>query len=231
VATSVDSTGDAITEDLSCANCGYNLRTLAVSGRCPECGEPVARSFTPVGFRFRNPMTPRRIRNGIAVIIVAVLLGTVLHLALVGMMYLAWVTWQGPLSVPLKVAAPAADHAIDGVGVLMLIGLILATWPFGRRGDRFLRPLGIGVAALGAGCSLYTIIIQVPWFSGGPSTYWGGVRVLVGLPALLTASALAFTLACVHLLARVRYGRNRALWFAALGALTRIFHRFRVERA
>jgi uncharacterized repeat protein (TIGR04138 family) len=30
--------------DLPCAACGYNLRGLAVAGRCPECGAPVIAS-------------------------------------------------------------------------------------------------------------------------------------------------------------------------------------------
>lgn len=30
-----------IDEDLHCVHCGYNLRTLATDGDCPECGAPV----------------------------------------------------------------------------------------------------------------------------------------------------------------------------------------------
>lgn len=39
--------------DLACVNCGYNLRTLAESGACPECGSPVAKS---VGYHLRQPV-------------------------------------------------------------------------------------------------------------------------------------------------------------------------------
>jgi uncharacterized repeat protein (TIGR04138 family) len=31
--------------DLPCAECGYNLRTLAIDGNCPECNCPVAKSI------------------------------------------------------------------------------------------------------------------------------------------------------------------------------------------
>jgi uncharacterized repeat protein (TIGR04138 family) len=34
-----------IDRDVECAKCGYNVRTLAVTGRCTECGFPVLRSF------------------------------------------------------------------------------------------------------------------------------------------------------------------------------------------
>lgn len=217
MASSHDSTGDVITGDLPCASCGYNLRTLAVSGRCPECGEPVATSFTSQGFRFRNPMTPSRVRNGIAVIIVAVLLATVVNLVYMGAIYLVWVVTGRLPSILLRIAVPATAHALVAIPVLTLIGAVLMTWPFGRRGDRFLWPVGVGVAVLGAGYVLYAFIVRVvPWGSGGPSTYWAGVRMLIGQPALLTAFALALTLACIHLLTRVRFRWNRALWLAVL---------------
>ncbi len=34
-----------IVGDLACATCGYNLRTLLLTGRCPECGGPVLQSL------------------------------------------------------------------------------------------------------------------------------------------------------------------------------------------
>jgi hypothetical protein len=42
--------GDAcIAQDLPCEKCGYNLRTLLLSHRCPECGTEVMRSYTSHG--------------------------------------------------------------------------------------------------------------------------------------------------------------------------------------
>lgn len=35
---------DAIAEDVACRRCGYNVRGLSPSGKCPECG-------TPIGYR------------------------------------------------------------------------------------------------------------------------------------------------------------------------------------
>lgn len=34
-----------VSADLSCSSCGYNLRTLAVAGKCPECGRAVSETI------------------------------------------------------------------------------------------------------------------------------------------------------------------------------------------
>ena len=34
-----------IEQDLSCRRCGYNLRTLEITARCPECGFPNLRTY------------------------------------------------------------------------------------------------------------------------------------------------------------------------------------------
>lgn len=38
---------EQVSGDLPCVSCGYNLRTLAIDRRCPECGEAVFRSVHP----------------------------------------------------------------------------------------------------------------------------------------------------------------------------------------
>lgn len=40
--------------DVACVQCGYNLKGLARSGQCPECGAPVASSFGRGRFLFKN---------------------------------------------------------------------------------------------------------------------------------------------------------------------------------
>lgn len=44
---------ETIDKDLTCLQCGYNLRTLDVSASCPECGWPVTSSVA----RQRPPLT------------------------------------------------------------------------------------------------------------------------------------------------------------------------------
>lgn len=36
--------GAVVTEDRPCVGCGYNLKGLAITGRCPECSAPIERS-------------------------------------------------------------------------------------------------------------------------------------------------------------------------------------------
>src|SRR5437763_3182735 len=41
-------TSPAVVEgDVPCAICGYNLKRLAINANCPECGQAIARTYTP----------------------------------------------------------------------------------------------------------------------------------------------------------------------------------------
>lgn len=48
--------------DLACARCGYNLRTAAWAGVCPECGLAVERSRLPEDLRFESVKAMRRVK-------------------------------------------------------------------------------------------------------------------------------------------------------------------------
>src|SRR5258707_15175944 len=37
-----------IERDTPCTQCGYNLRTLAVDQKCPECGTPIVQTLAPL---------------------------------------------------------------------------------------------------------------------------------------------------------------------------------------
>jgi hypothetical protein len=63
-----------VVEDLACADCGYNLRTLSWSARCPECGRPVSDSRPLAGFRFSERWVAGRLRAALVLLVVAVLL-------------------------------------------------------------------------------------------------------------------------------------------------------------
>jgi len=53
-----------VSEDLSCLKCGYNLRGLDFSGRCPECGTPIGRSTYGNALQFCDPAWVRQLASG-----------------------------------------------------------------------------------------------------------------------------------------------------------------------
>src|SRR5438876_3717954 len=66
-----DDSGTVAT-DIACRKCGYNLRGLPISGRCPECGTPVGLSVKGDLLRFSDPGWLRALRRGVNFIIGAV---------------------------------------------------------------------------------------------------------------------------------------------------------------
>ena len=57
---------DIIDRDLPCARCGYNLRGLAISGRCPECGTLIRWTTDGNWLRYGDPAHVRRLQRSIA---------------------------------------------------------------------------------------------------------------------------------------------------------------------
>src|SRR5882724_5427937 len=45
----------SLNQNLPCLRCGYNLRTLSIDARCPECSTPVASSLNPAPLRYEDP--------------------------------------------------------------------------------------------------------------------------------------------------------------------------------
>lgn len=57
----------------SCVHCRYQIADLKPDDRCPECGEPVARSLDPSLLRFAPPESLRRVRVGARTIILSII--------------------------------------------------------------------------------------------------------------------------------------------------------------
>jgi len=73
----------AIARDLPCRGCGYNLRGLFKSGRCPECGMPVIESTRPAGWSVLDERQLRRIRLGAIICIVETILAFISGLCVI----------------------------------------------------------------------------------------------------------------------------------------------------
>lgn len=69
----------AIDYDVACIFCGYNLRGLLPTGRCPECGSPIADSIRGDFLKFADPAWLDKLRLGTSLklwnILVAILAG------------------------------------------------------------------------------------------------------------------------------------------------------------
>ena len=65
----------AVSHDLPCTTCAYNLRTIAESGRCPECGVTVAHTRHDYTNRLAasDPYFQRAVRSGLDCIALAIL--------------------------------------------------------------------------------------------------------------------------------------------------------------
>lgn len=64
-----------VTEDVPCRRCGYNLRTLLVDAKCPECGTSVADSLRGNLLRDADPQWLERVGLGIALKLWNIVLG------------------------------------------------------------------------------------------------------------------------------------------------------------
>ncbi len=96
-----------VATDLPCVGCEYDLRTLAPGSRCPECGEPVARSLIPTQLCLSDPAWLQGVSNG-------------LMLVLGGLVFSACI---GPTAILTQHAAPlcvAVSLAMISAGLLMV---------------------------------------------------------------------------------------------------------------
>jgi hypothetical protein len=69
-----------IAHDQPCFKCGYNLRGLAISGQCPECGHLAADSLKGTLLQFASPEYLAKIHSGLSLILNAILIMIVLGL-------------------------------------------------------------------------------------------------------------------------------------------------------
>jgi hypothetical protein len=201
-----------VDHDLECARCGYNLRTQPIAGRCPECGLGVSRSLPPSGFRFRKMATVFRVRRGLALVAIGIMIQ---GLAVVAVFFV--LRWVYKLPPTLSAVGYRSSFWAWYAGfIVTTLGLVLITYPFGRRGDRFLPRLGVAVAVLTA-LFVAESTAERLWPHAGSWPFG------LTFNAYLTTAAsfwyclsVAHALVWVNLFARVRAAEHKGLWTVAL---------------
>lgn len=73
-----------VAADLYCAECGYNLRGLAVEGQCPECGCHIRYSLNPAR-RSLSPALRGRLARGLDLVFVGLVLSIVIGIVSFGL--------------------------------------------------------------------------------------------------------------------------------------------------
>lgn len=114
-----------VVQELKCRQCGYNLRTLVVGGKCPECGlgiwQTIIREFDPEVSRLPRLHDPRGVGNGIVMLILCVI--AIASLLLAPSLIEQLKAWQ--LLGPNRLRFLATSLVPFAAGILALIGL----WP------------------------------------------------------------------------------------------------------
>ena len=134
-----------IAQDVACRKCGYNLRGLTPSMRCPECGTAVGYSLQGDLLRFCDPNWVDTLRRGVAMIIGGV---AVIFLGIL-------------VTIPLAFAV--ADTNPELIVILMaaavVVGYVLMTvgWWFLTQPD----PSGIGEDQYGTARKIIRVALIV----------------------------------------------------------------------
>lgn len=193
--------------NLPCVRCSYNLHTRPVDGACPECGTAVAKSFPPTGFRYRTAGAAVRTQRGLALLVTAVFAGSL------GYLYY-WLVLRLSFALPpLAFRWACLAYGLLGAGIHLAaaLGIACVVFPYGRRGDRFLQPLGIVTLVLVVAGTLPTVL-DVYGQLTREVVYMRSATWTATYGALAGAFGAAHTLLWVMLLLRVRRTRRPAVW-------------------
>jgi hypothetical protein len=147
-----------IDHDLPCAICDYNLKGLAPDANCPECGPPVARTFT-AELAQSDPAWLRFQARSMVLLVAFVLVNHVPYvgrlggtavwtaLSIVATLVAAWGCWR--LATPEPASPPDHGHAFRQ-RALRLAAVVLALFIVGMHVRALLHPALVVSVALGA---------------------------------------------------------------------------------
>ena len=210
----LDSAGE-MAADLPCAACSYNLRGLAMSGACPECGRPVQVSLDAAASGFGSVRRIRRLRRGLAIWAVA------RAAPAVGLIYFTCVTlagawfWdelrdrQSVFARLWRAGVPVWAYGFLVANVLQPIAVIWLVNPVVLRCEQSRRRLGHVAFALAVFALLSQIFERVFRWLGA----WTGTWDVTGTICYIGygASPVAALLVWLYLILEARGGSHRHL--------------------
>jgi hypothetical protein len=121
--------GEVVLDDRPCLTCGYNLRSLPTSGKCPECAAPVERSLRGLLLRYSSPTYLARLRRGILLVEVTIGLQILYRIAMVIVGFAIAIYSLGSSfammrgSGPMPIATIKSNLAIERVTLLVTAAL------------------------------------------------------------------------------------------------------------
>jgi hypothetical protein len=172
----------ALDQDRGCIRCSYNLRGLPASGRCPECGTPVADPLRGFLLQYAGEPYLRSLRSVLSLVLNGILLAIVM----------------------IMVSVPAGDAGQDAARLASIVAVVPTGMIFwgswkdtepdpgyvGREPPRSARQVARGAVAAQAALQALAVVDD---FGGLPGSVPGSTayRLLKGLAALTEIVALA----------------------------------------
>lgn len=167
----------ALTFDLPCPRCGYNLRGLRENARCPECGSLVADAITGDWLVLAHPRWVARIEQGAMLSRLTALLALICAV----LWLLHWAA--PPPTSSLRREIPPAAMVV--AYLLAMVSVWLLTWPNPAEHDsqstRFSRMVTRACVLI---CSLTILALCAAWKLN--VFHWGMLILCpIGLPGLV----------------------------------------------
>jgi hypothetical protein len=198
-----------IAQDLACRSCGYSLRGLPTTGRCPECSEAIGRSIHGDLLQFSDPAWVERVARGVRWLVIAFIVSIVGGM-LLGVMVAAIGIGLG-IGSPWILAVPLVLYAIV-VSAMSIAGYWMATSP-DPGVDESQQPLTVrAIARWSIVAQSAVSIVALPFQLGSSVLPMGGGGTSPDVTYALGVSlnALATALGVVGMVAMLAYAAKLA---------------------
>jgi hypothetical protein len=191
-----------VADDAPCRRCGYNLRGLPHTGRCPECSASIERSLRGNILDVADPAYLHRLRRGATLVEISIL--TFVALPLIGFTVAIFSSVLPPIGDQTAALVLGASGLLALVAsVLILIGWFMLT-------ERDPGHLGADVSDRSRLVTrIATIICAAAWLLvAGVMTFeaFGSAITALPLAALVGGAMIVLIISlCIQIVASIRY--------------------------